>query len=117
MKPALKPELRNKCRAFRNRRSKAGETLTETLIAMLIVGLSSVLFLTMIGASGRIFRMAEKKYEEIYEVIAEADVQGTPLTGDAVSGLGEITIQGTSNATLGVDWYGDKEYVLSYKAK
>lgn len=95
------------------RRGKAGETLTETLIAMLIIGLSSVLFITMIGASGRIFRKAETQYEEVYSTIAAADGQKTPL-----SESGKITVTGSgSPAEFDVKWYGDASYVLSYKVQ
>jgi len=99
--------------AVRNRRSRAGETLTETLITMLIVGLSSVLFITMVGASGRIFRSSKTKYDEIYGKIAAADVQsGTPFEG-------AITVTGSSSTAVSVkvNWYGDTSYVLSYKVK
>jgi len=98
--------------AVRTRRGKAGETLTETLVTMLIVGLSSVLFLTMVGASGKIFRMSETKYKELYEKIAAADVQDS----GEISSLGSITVQGSSSsATIAVDWYGGTDYVVSYK--
>jgi len=107
-------ERRKRRGAPGNRRSKAGETLSETLVAMLIIGLSSVLFLTMIGASGRIFRKAEKKYEEIYDKISAADLQeGTPLDNSA--SIGKITIKGQDSIEFEVGWYGDPDYVLSYK--
>lgn len=103
---------------MKNRRSKAGETLTETLITMLIIGLSSVLFLTMVGASGRIFRKTEAEYDEIYEKIAAADVQSDTLSKDESSGLGKIAVKGESSTTqIAVDWYGSKDYVLSYKVR
>jgi len=100
--------------AVENRRRKAGETLTETLVALLMIGLSSVLFMTMTGASGRIFRKAEKAYEEIYEEISKADLQkGSPSDDD----IGTITVQGSASVTVDVDWYGSTDYVLSYKVK
>lgn len=119
------------CRAAKIRRNRRGETLTETLIAMLIIVLSSVLFLTMVGASGRIFRNTEKVYgrtgneaESVYFKIAAADTGSTPTS----SGLGNITVQGTAPGStptpVTVDWYGDKfdehedeYYVLSYKVR
>ncbi len=94
------------------KRSKAGETLTETLIAMLIIGLSSVFFLTMVGASGRIFRKSEAEYAEAYEKIAAADVQGS-----GGSGGGSIKVKGPASETdVPVTWYGEADYVVSYKA-
>ncbi len=104
--------------AIRDRRSKAGETLTETLIAMLIVGLSSVLFLTMTGAAGRISRKAETEYDNLYEKIISADAQ------TSVNALpnGKITVSvsngsATTQVSVSVDWYGSEDYVLSYKAR
>jgi len=99
----------------RNRRNKAGETLTETLVAMLIVGLSSVLFLTMVAASGRIFRRAEEEYKKIYGIISEADVQDPE--NETITDM--ITVKGDSSTrvTVAVKWYGDPDYVLSYKAE
>jgi len=109
-----------------NRRGRAGETLTETLIAMLMIGLASVLFLTMVGASGRIFRRSEAEYDEIYEKIAAADVQGgadvlTEDDGTLVTGT--VTVTGTApggtsvSTDVKVTWYGQTDYVLSYKVK
>jgi len=104
-------EKRERRGTVRNRRGKAGETLTETLVAMLIIGLSSVLFLTMVGAAGRIFRKAEKDYEKIYGKISEADAQ-TTSAGD----IGEIVVNdGSGEVKVTVNWYGNKDYVLSYK--
>jgi len=106
----------------KNRRCKAGETLTETLITMLIIGLSSVLFLTMTGAAGRIFRRAELEYGKIYEIISGADVQadsgsGAPSLSDS-DNIGKISVIGTETTVeLKVNWYGSTDYVLSYKAR
>lgn len=104
--------------AEKNRRSKAGETLAETLIAMLMIGLSSVLFLTMTGAAGRIFRKAEAEYQEIYAEIAAADVRddGVFITNGKDS-IGKITVKGSSSTEITVKWYGDTDYVLSYEVK
>jgi len=100
--------------AVRNRRRRAGETLTETLITILIVGLSSALFLTMVGASGRIFRKAETEYEKIYGKITEADVQSTPFSESESDSIGKIVVKGSSEISVKVNWYGNKDYVLSY---
>lgn len=114
----MERKKRERRRAVRNRRDKAGETLTETLVAMLIIGLSSVLFLTMVGASGRISRNAEKDYKRLYEIISAADNKTTPLSDS----IGEITVKGigapaTEEKTVIVNWYGSTDYVLSYEVK
>jgi len=107
-------EKRERRRAVRNRRSKAGETLTETLVSMLIVGLSSVLFFTMVGAAGRISRKAEEKYKELYVIISKADNKKLP-TADNSDSIGEIIVDGAEDVEVDVDWYGSTDYVLSYK--
>ncbi len=97
------------------KRRRAGETLTETLIATLIIGLSSVLFLTMVGASGRIFRKAEDEYEKVYDKITAADAQEgvSPIDGSVT-----VTVEGAySPDPVNVEWYGETNYVFSYKAK
>lgn len=97
----------------RNRRSRAGETLAETLVAMLIIGLSSVLFMTMTGASGRIFQSARNKYRAVYEDVAVAEEKKDPPLDD----IGKITVKGVGSVSVDVNWYGNKDYVLSYKVK
>jgi len=95
-----------------NGRGKAGETIVETLVAVLMIGLSAALFLTMVGAAGKIFRRAEDGYDELYEKISEADVQETAYPG----GGGTITVRGEGSLipdTFTVDWYGN-DYVRSY---
>jgi len=99
--------------AVKKRRGSAGETLTETLVTMLIVGLSSVLFLTMIGASGRIFRKAEADYKVVYGDITAADVQSVEYTGS----VGTITVKGPVGplpTEISVKWYGSTDNILSY---
>jgi len=100
-------------------RNKAGETLAETLVTMLIVGLSSVLFATMVGAASRIFQGAKTKYGEVYQEIAAAEGQ----TGDSlVTGMDSIVIvvgseSGAVPKSVEVEWYGSQDYVMSYKVK
>ncbi len=102
-------------RRRKSRRAKAGETLTETLVAMLVIGLASVLFLTMVGASGRIFRTSEDGYKKFYDKITTADVQSPPAD-PAGPPHGTMTVKGGAAETVvNVDWYGETDYVWSYK--
>lgn len=60
--------------------------------------------------------MARDKYEESYGVISDAEEQSNLL--DNSDSLGEITVKGsdsTTGVTVNVNWYGNKDYVLSYK--
>jgi len=99
--------------AARNRRGKAGETLTETLITILIIGLSSVLFLTMIGASGKIYRKADKEYKVIYTKVGETDQVHASGGGDIRTM--NVTTNGSATIKVNVSFYGDSDYFLSYQ--
>ncbi len=105
------------CRSVRNRRGKAGETLAETLVAMLIIGLSSVLFATMVGAASRIFEKAKTGYDTICADVTAAEMQEE--NDKLTESIGQITVIGTDSATVTVTWYrnkdGDTDSVLSYK--
>ena len=48
-------------------KSRSGETLAETLIAVLISALALVLLLTMITGSSRLIQNGEDKMKEMYE--------------------------------------------------
>ncbi len=114
---AINREKRGRRGGTGKKRGKAGETLTETLVAMLIIGLSSVLFLTMVGAAGRISRNAEKAYKELYGIISAADNKKDAGKVPDTTVIGEITVEGVSSVEVDVDWYGSTDYVLSYKVK
>jgi len=73
------------------------------------------------AVAGRIFRNAEKQYEDIYGTIdkvgkiTKADVQ---IDANINSTMGEVTIQGSPGSpsdTVNVTSYGDTDYALSYK--
>ncbi len=104
------------------RRAKSGETITEALVAMLIIGLSSVLFLTMVATSGGIYRRAEEGYKEQYEKISAVDTKNAAIEDNenkAVVENGTITVTGdgasSASAEVNVKWYGDKDNILSYE--
>jgi len=99
-----------------SRRRRAGETLTETVMAILIIGLASVLFLTMVGVSGRIFHRAEEEYKKVYELITSADTRKDPAAE-----ADKMIVEGTKSVEVEVEWYGKAredgtDYVLSYEA-
>ncbi len=115
-------EKRERRGAIRNRRGKAGETLAETLAGMLIIGLSSVLFVTMTGAAGGIFQTAEEKYGKVDEIISKAEAQEQdlaerPPVSDNITIESKGTGGGSDTVNIDVDWYGSTDYVLSYKEK
>ena len=77
-------------RAIRSKlRSRRGETLTETLAAILIVGLASAGVAAMISAASRMNAEAERLNDALYEAVYAAESK-------------EIYIGGTSNSKVTV---------------
>ena len=79
--------------------NRSGETLAETLIAVLISALALVLLLSMITASSRLIQNGEAKIQEMYDgskKIEQAEI--TPydatvkINDNALDGLGEILV-------------------------
>lgn len=99
-------------------RAKSGETLVETLAAVLIFTLSSILLLTMASSASRINQTVKDSQQRNQEqmVYAEqgADAAGAAATGKTVT----ITLDdGTLLTTVAVDVYqkpGDANAFYSY---
>lgn len=79
--------------------NRSGETLAETLIAVLISALALVLLLSMITASSRLIQNGEAKMQEMYdgsEKIEQAEITPSDATvkinDNALDGLGEISV-------------------------
>ena len=79
--------------------NRSGETLAETLIAVLISALALVLLLSMITASSRLIQNGEAKMQEMYDgskKIEQAEITPSDATviikDTALDGLGEISV-------------------------
>ena len=79
--------------------NRSGETLAETLIAVLISALALVLLLSMITASSRLIQNGEAKIQEMYDgskKIEQAEITPSDATvkinDNALDGLGEISV-------------------------
>lgn len=79
--------------------NRSGETLAETLIAVLISALALVLLLSMITASSRLIQNGEAKMQEMYDgskKIEQAEITPTVATvkinDNALDGLGKISV-------------------------
>ena len=79
--------------------NRSGETLAETLIAVLISALALVLLLSMITASSRLIQNGEAKMQEMYDgskKIEQAEITPSDATvkinDNALDGLGEISV-------------------------
>ena len=80
---------------MRKLRGTSGETLVETLVAILIVTLSSLLFLQMTMASVKISGEAKEMDTEYQTALSAAEEQKTALS------TGTITV-------------GEREYAVTY---
>lgn len=94
-------------RKLRNRR---GETLSETLCAILVVGLAVALLAGLISAASRLDRKAAQADAALYQAVSQAE-------GAAGSGTpGQITVAiGTGTKTVDVTFYGNKDQAVSYR--
>lgn len=88
-------------------RSNRGETLTETLAAILILTLSSLVLLTMTVTAVRINRMAGQSDKTFHAEIAAVETQQSPGTGKIeISGYKyDVVLYGTGG---GLTAYGLK---------
>lgn len=82
----MKQSLRNKLT------SRRGETLTETLAGILIVGLASAVLAGMIAASARINAAAVAADAALYAAVTKAE-KGDRIGGETVNV--EVTVAGT----------------------
>lgn len=87
--------------------SQLGETLAETLVSMLIAGLSILMLSTAIAASARIV-MSTKTSAQAYKgttnhlVDGESNASGRVIVNESTSVMGSIDAGGTVNVTATV---------------
>lgn len=82
--------------------SRRGETLTETLVALLIVGLASGVLATMVGAASHMNKTAMDKDEVLYKAVTTAETRPGTGTGGKVN----VTVGGTA-VEFGVSYHSD----------
>lgn len=91
--------------------NKKGETLLETLVAILILTVSAMLLAEVTASSTRINLDAEKVDKKYREDLEQVEKRETPISG-------EVTIQsGGTTYTYNVNYYGDKSGFTSYATK
>ncbi len=91
-------------------RDRRGETLTETLCAVLVLALAVALLGTMIDASSRLDRKTDQAAGELYQSFSEAEKPGAPTE------TGTVSVQvGDDTVTVPVDFYGNSDQVVSYR--
>ncbi len=101
-------------RALQKLRGRAGDTLVETIAAILIVALASVMLLSAAAAAAT----ANKKIMEADKVYAADMEAAESMTSEYTSPTGELTIksEGKTVATVNIKYFGTENgKLLSYK--
>lgn len=103
-------------RSWNKLRSRKGETLTETLVALLIVGLSSVVLASMIGAASRMGVQAKEQDEKLRDAVTAVETQPDEAkTGETDSKV-QVTIGSNPAEDFTVAYYSDADGTLySYR--
>ena len=92
-------------------KSKKGETITETLVSVLIAAAAMILFASMITSSQRILQKSENIMKDYYTgeaemeaAIADGGTAGSSKTGTVIpadtEGAGEAKTSGTTDAGI-----------------
>lgn len=92
-------------------RNKRGETLVETLCAVLVTGLAVALLAAMVSASSRLERKAIQEAGKLYAAVSDAESVQETL------GNGSVTVKiGTDpETTVPVTFYGGQDQAVSYR--
>ncbi len=94
-----------------SKRNTKGETLIETLVAIIILTVSAMLLAEVTTSSTRINLRVEEADEEYRDALETVEKRVSPVSG-------EITIQsGGSSYTYEVNYFGDMVGLTSYEAK
>lgn len=96
-------------------RSRKGETLTETLIAVLIVGLASVVLASMVTAASRMSAQAEERDDKLYAAVtaAEAQPDSAKVEESDSSPTVQVTVGDNSTVNFSVTYFSDEDGTLS----
>lgn len=84
-------------------KSKKGETITETLVSVLIAAAAMILFASMITSSQRILQKSERIMDDYYagEAKMEAAMAASGTTGGSATGAVAVGTEGTGEAKTG----------------
>lgn len=100
---------------MRKLRSKAGETLTEVLCAVLVTGLAVALLAGMMDAAARLDRKTARTVSNLYSCVTKAeDPASTESTYPTdVTGTVPVSVDGRED-NLKVTFYGHEDEVAAY---
>lgn len=92
-------------------RERQGETLTETLCALLVLALAVALLAAMISGASRLDRKTDQAVSKLYQTFSEAEKQ------DGTSAVGKVSVQIGDDPAIEVtvNFYGDPGQMVSYR--
>ena len=100
-------------------KSLSGETLTETLAALLIAALALTMLAGAISASSNVINKSRDRLEKYYEANEEPSGVVQRTTGTSVENGITITAEGISSQTSNVAYYENDKFsnmpVIAYK--
>ena len=97
-------------------RSRKGETLTETLVAILLVGLASVVLASMIGAASRMGVQAKEQDEKLRDAVTAVETQPDEAKTEAANPNVQVTIGSEPAENFAVTYFSDEDGTLySYR--
>lgn len=100
-------------RVTRTTRGERGETLTETLVAILVCTLASIILLTSVVSASNINRSTQQRDEAMKtEESVSSTLSSSTGSGDKVSGTVTFSANGTSS-TYGT-YYSKGDDIVSY---
>lgn len=95
-------------------KERSGETLVETLVAILVIALASLLLAAMVSSSGSIDMSAREKDAEFYKGLSDVELKEDAET--VADGKVIFRYDGDETETAPVDAYkGDGLYSYSQK--
>ncbi len=98
------PDLKNFCKKLK---SKAGETLVESLAAILIFTMASIVMYSMVTAAGDINRTAKELDQQVQQQMV--DVEKGEASCKTGSGTVTMTLNSLEIAKVQVDIYGGED--------
>ena len=78
----------------RKLRSRAGESIAESLVSILIVALASILFAGMVTASRNIIDTSNKWMQDYYKAVSIINEKPTDNKGNVKKGSADVYIDG-----------------------
>lgn len=119
--PSLRSRQKKACTAsqsasgvLRKLREQRGETLTETMAAMVIVALGGILLVSLVTAAGRVIDRADTAYDAYISARNEVETAQTGNTGQVTvqTQSGPVTVSGTEQETVQVITAGEGSSAL-----